>query len=59
MFCSIPHIFDTKQHNGFKTWTNTANIRCCPNTVEGHFFKKMHKDAYEARQRREDSYFDS
>ena len=34
-------------------WNNTAN------TVEGHFFKKMHKDTYEARQRREDSYFDS
>ena len=58
MFCSLCRIFDTKQHNGFKTWNNTANIRCRPDTVEGHFKSEMHKDAYEASQRRENSYFD-
>ena len=58
MFCSLCRIFDTKQHNGFKTWNNTANIRCRPDTAEGHFKSEMHKDAYEASQRRENSYFD-
>ena len=58
MFCSLCRIFDTKQHNGFKTWNNTANIRCRPDTVEGHFKSEMHKDAYEVSQRRENSYFD-
>ena len=50
--------FDTKQHNLFKTWNNTANVRCYTDTVEGHFKSEMHKDAYEASQRRENSYFD-
>ena len=58
MFCSLCRIFNTKQHNGFKTWNNTANIRCRPGTVEGHFKSEMHKDAYEASQRRGNSYFD-
>ena len=57
MFCSLCCIFDTKQHNGFKTWNNTANIISCPDTVEGHFKSEMHKDAHEAIQRRENSYF--
>ena len=58
MFCSLCHIFVTKQHNGFKTWNNTANIKCFPDTVEGRFKSEMHKDAFEASQRRENSYFD-
>ena len=58
MFCSLCRIFDTKQHNGFKTWNNTANIRCRPDTAEGHFKSEMHKDAYEASERGENSYFD-
>ena len=58
MFCSICRIFDTKQHNGFKTWNNTANVRCRPDTADEHFKSEMHKDAYEAIQRRENSYFD-
>ena len=58
IFCSLSRIFDTKQHNGFKSWNNTANIRCCPDTVEGHFKSEIHKDAYEASQRRENSSFD-
>ena len=58
MFCSLSRIFDTKQHNGFKSWNNTANIRCRPDTVEGHFKSEIHKDAYEASQRRENSSFD-
>ena len=57
IFCSLSRIFDTKQHNGFKSWNNTANIRCCPDTVEGHFKSEIHKDAYEASQRRENSSF--
>ena len=57
MFCSLCRIFDTKQHNGFKTWNNTANVRCRPDTVERHFKSEMHKDAYEASQRKENSYF--
>ena len=58
MFCSLCRIFYTKQHNGFKTWNNTANIRYRPDTVEGHFKSKMHEEAYKATQRRENSYFD-
>ena len=58
IFCSLSRIFDTKQHNGFKSWNNTANIRCHPDTVEGHFKSEIHKDAYEASQRRENSSFD-
>ena len=58
MFCSLYCIFDTKQHNDFKTCSNTANIRCRPDTAEGHFKSEMHKDAYEANQRRENSCFD-
>ena len=34
------------------------NIRCCPDTVEGHFKCGLHKDAYEANQRRQNSHFD-
>ena len=51
-------IYDTKQHNGFKTWNNTDNIRCRPDTAEGHFKSEMHKDAYTVSQRRQNSYFD-
>ena len=40
------------------TWNNTANIRCRPDTAEGHFKSEMHKDAYEASQRKDHSYFD-
>ena len=58
IFCSLCPIFDTKQHNGFNKWNNTANIRCRPDTAEGHFKTEMHKDAYEASQRRENFYFD-
>ena len=58
IFCSLSRIFDTKQHNGFKSWNNTANIRCRPDTVEEHFKSEIHKDAYEASQRRENSSFD-
>ena len=43
MLCSLCHIFDTKQHNGFRTWYNTANIRYCPDTIEGHFKSEMNK----------------
>ena len=56
VFCSLCHVFDRKKHNGFKTWNNTASIRCCPDT--GHFKSEMHKDAYEASQRRQNSYLD-
>ena len=48
MFCSLCHKFDTKQHNGFKTWNNTANIRCHSDTAERHFTSEMNKEAYEA-----------
>ena len=41
-----------------KLGTTMLNIRCRPETAEGHFKSKMHKDAYEASQRRENSYFD-
>ena len=58
MFYSLSRIFDTKKHNGFKTWNNAANIRCPSDTVERHFESEMDKDAYEASQRRENSYFD-
>ena len=58
IFCSLCRIRETKQYNGFKTWNNTANIRCRPDTVEGHFKVEMHKAAYEASQRRENPYFD-
>ena len=34
------------------------NIRCCPDTVEGHFKCGLHKDANEANQRRQNSHFD-
>ena len=43
MLCSLCHIFDTKQHNGFRTWYNTANIRYCPDTIEGYFKSEMNK----------------
>ena len=43
--------------NGFKTWINTVSIRCRPDSVEGHFKSELHKDAHEASQRRENSYF--
>ena len=58
MFCSLCCIFDTKQHNGFKTWNNTVKIRCRQYAVKGHFKSKMYKNAYEASQRRENYYFD-
>ena len=62
MFCSLCCIFDTKQHYGFFTWNNTANItaniRCHRDTVKEHFKSEMHKDAQEASQRIENSYFD-
>ena len=58
MVCSLCCIFDTKQHDGFKIYNSTANIRCRPDTVEGHFKIEMHKDAYETSQRRKNSYFD-
>ena len=58
MLCSLCCIFDTKQHNGFKTCNKTANIRCSPDIVERHFKSKMHKDAHEARQRRGGPYFE-
>ena len=48
MLYSLCRILDTKQHNGFKTWNNTVNIRCRLDTVERHFKSEMHKDAYEA-----------
>ena len=35
-----------------------SKIRCRPDTFEGHFKSETHKDAYEASQRRENSYFD-
>ena len=47
MFRSLCRIFDIKQHNGFKTWNNTAKIRSCPDTVERHFKSEMHKDELE------------
>ena len=47
MFCLLCHIFDTKEHNGFQTWNNTANIRCNPDIGEGHFKSELHKYAYE------------
>ena len=58
MFCSLCCIFDTKQHNSFKTWNDTANIRCYFDAVEEHVKSEMDKDIYEASQRRENSYFD-
>ena len=58
MFCSLCCMFDTKQHNGFKTCNITANIICRPDTAEGHFKSEMHKDAYDASQIKENSYFD-
>ena len=58
MFCSFSCIFDTKQHNGFKTWNNTDIIRCRQDAAEGHFKSKMHKVAYESSQRRDNYYFD-
>ena len=56
MFCSLCRIFDTKKHNGFKTWNNTANKICRPDTVEGHSKNEVHEDTFEASQRRENSY---
>ena len=58
MFCLLCHIFDTKEHNGFQTWNNTANIRCNLDIGEGHFKSELHKYAYEPSQKRENSYFD-
>ena len=58
MFCPFSCIFDTKQHNGFKTWNNTDIIRCRQDAAEGHFKSKMHKVAYESSQKRENYYFD-
>ena len=58
MFCSLCCIFDTKQHNGSKTWNNTVTIKCRPDTAEGHFKSETHKDAYGTSERIEDSYFD-
>ena len=46
MFGSLCRIFDTKQHNGFKTWNNTANIICRPDTAEGHFKSEIQRGAY-------------
>ena len=53
MLCSLCRIFDTKQHNGFKTWNNTANIICRPDTAEGHFKSEIQRGAYQASQREE------
>ena len=57
MFGSLCRKLEIKSniHHGIKTWNNTASIRCRSETVEGHFNSEMHKDAYEASLRRENS----